>query len=78
MEHVPVICAAVRTPIGTFNGALSGVSPAELGSVAIRAALEKAGVKPEMVDEVILGCVLTAAKGQNVARQASLGAGIPV
>ncbi|CAK7070931.1 MAG: Acetyl-CoA acetyltransferase [Desulfovibrio sp.] len=78
MQNTPVICAAARTPIGTFNGALSGVSSAELGAVAIKAALERAGVKPEMVDEVIFGSVLTAAKGQNVARQASLKAGIPV
>lgn len=78
MKNTPVICAAARTPIGTFNGALSGVSPAELGAVAIKAALERAGIKPEMVDEVIFGCILTAAKGQNVARQASLAAGIPV
>lgn len=78
MLHTPVICSAARTPIGTFNGSLANVPVAELGEVAIRAALERAGIKPEMVDEVIMGCILTAAKGQNIARQASLKAGIPV
>lgn len=78
MSNSPVICAAARTPVGSFNGALSGVSAAELGATAIKAAMERAGIKPDMVDEVIMGCVLTAAKGQNVARQASLKAGIPV
>lgn len=78
MKNIPVICAAARTPIGAFNGALSGVSPADLGAVAVKAALERAGIKPEMVDEVIFGSVLTAGKGQNVARQVSLKSGIPV
>ena len=58
-EEVYIVGAA-RTPIGSFTGALSGVSAAELGSVAVRAALERASVKPEQVDEVIMGQVLTA------------------
>ncbi len=78
MPNTPVICAAVRTPVGSFNGSLAGVPAAELGSIAIKAALKRAGISPDMVDEVIIGCVLTAAKGQNIARQASIGAGIPV
>ena len=78
MQNNPVICTAVRTAVGSFNGALSTVSPQELGAIAIKAALERAGIKPEQVDEVILGSVLTAAQGQNVARQASIKAGIPI
>src|SRR3954465_10546310 len=72
-----VITAAKRTPVGAFMGAL-GTTPAhELGRVAIVAALEQAGVAPEEVSEVILGQVLTAAQGQNPARQASMAAGVP-
>lgn len=72
-----VITAAKRTPVGSFLGAF-GTTPAhELGRVAIEAALEQAGVAPEDVSEVVLGQVLTAAQGQNPARQASMGAGIP-
>ena len=78
MKHTPVICAAVRTPIGAFNSSLASVSAADLGALVVKAAIERANIAPEMVDEVIMGCVLTAAKGQNVARQASLKAGIPV
>jgi len=72
-----VFLSAVRTPIGAFQGALSGFSAPQLGAFAIKAALEKAGVKGEEVDEVIMGCVLTGGMGQAPARQASLGAGIP-
>lgn len=72
-----VIVSAVRTAIGSFNGSLKGVSAPELGAVAIKGALEKAGVKPEQVDEVILGNVLQAGLGQNPARQAALKAGLP-
>jgi acetyl-CoA C-acetyltransferase len=72
-----VIVSAARTPVGSFLGGLSSLSAAQLGEVAIRAALERAGVKPEEVDEVILGHVLQAAAGQGPARQASMGAGIP-
>src|SRR6478672_3735887 len=72
-----VITAAKRTPVGSFMGALGSVPAHELGRVAVAAALEQAGVAPEEVSEVILGQVLTAAQGQNPARQASMAAGIP-
>jgi len=72
-----VIVSAARTPVGSFLGGLSSLSAAQLGEVAIRAALERAGVGPEEVDEVILGHVLQAAAGQGPARQAAMGAGIP-
>lgn len=72
-----VIVSAVRTPIGSFNGALKAVSAPELGAVAIRSALGKAGVKADQVDEVIMGNVLQAGLGQNPARQAAVKAGIP-
>jgi acetyl-CoA C-acetyltransferase len=72
-----VIAGAARTPVGAFNGTLSGLSAAELGTVAIAAALERAGISPEDVDEVVLGQVLTASTGMNPARQALLAAGIP-
>ncbi|WNS74118.1 acetyl-CoA C-acetyltransferase [Bacillus sp. DTU_2020_1000418_1_SI_GHA_SEK_038] len=72
-----VIVSAVRTAIGSFNGSLKDVSAPELGAIAIKGALEKAGIKPEQVDEVILGNVLQAGLGQNPARQAALKAGLP-
>ena len=72
-----VITAARRTPVGSFMGAFATVPAHELGSVAIRAALESAGVAPSDVSDVIMGQVLTAAQGQNPARQASMAAGIP-
>ncbi len=72
-----VIVSAARTPVGSFLGALSSLSAARLGEVAIRVALERAGVKAEEIDEVILGHVLQAAAGQGPARQAAMGAGIP-
>jgi acetyl-CoA C-acetyltransferase len=72
-----VIAGAARTPVGAFNGALAGLSAAELGTVAITNALERAGVPAADVDEVVMGQVLTAATGMNPARQASLAAGIP-
>lgn len=71
-----VIAGAARTPVGAFNGALAGLSAAELGTVAISSALERAGVPAADVDEVVLGQVLTAATGMNPARQALLAAGI--
>ena len=71
-----VIVSAARTPVGSFLGALSSLPASGLGEVAIRAALERAGVSPEEVDEVILGHVLQAAAGQGPARQAAMGAGI--
>lgn len=73
-----VIVSAVRTAIGSFNGALSSLTAPELGSIAIKAAIERAGIKREDVDEVIMGNVLQAGLGQNVARQAAVKAGIPV
>ena len=72
-----VIVSAARTAVGSFLGGLSSLPASKLGEVAIRAALERAGVKPEEVDEVILGHVLQAAAGQGPARQAAMGAGIP-
>ncbi|NUN13441.1 MAG: acetyl-CoA C-acetyltransferase [Myxococcales bacterium] len=72
-----VIVGAARTPIGSFGGALSTVAAPILGSTAIKAALRRASVSPDQVDEVIMGSVLTAGMGQAPARQASLGAGIP-
>ncbi len=73
-----VIASAARTPVGAFNGSLASLSGHELGKVAITAALERAGIQPGDVSEVILGQVLTAGQGQNPARQASIAAGIPV
>ena len=72
------IIAGARTPIGKLSGSLSSMSAAELGSIAIRAALERAGVKPEQVNHVIMGQVLMAGQGQVPARQAAAGAGIPL
>jgi acetyl-CoA C-acetyltransferase len=72
-----VIVSAARTPIGSFNGALASQSAAQLGTVALKAAMERAGIAPDEVNEVILGQVLTAAQGQNPARQAAIHAGIP-
>ena len=72
-----VIAGAARTPVGAFNGSLSGLSAAELGTVAISSALERAGVPAADVDEVFMGQVLTAATGMNPARQALLAADIP-
>ena len=77
MEDV-VIVSAARTPVGAFSGAFATVPAHRLGEVAIRAALERAKVAGEEVSEVILGQVLTAAQGQNPARQASIAAGIPI
>jgi acetyl-CoA C-acetyltransferase len=73
-----VIASAARTPVGSFNGAFSSLSAHALGTVAIKAAMERSGVKAEEVDEVILGQILTAGAGQNPARQAAVAAGIPV
>jgi acetyl-CoA C-acetyltransferase len=77
MEDV-VIVSAARTPVGAFNGAFANVPAHRLGEIAIRAALERAGVTGEEISEVILGQVLTAAQGQNPPRQASIAAGIPI
>jgi acetyl-CoA C-acetyltransferase len=77
-DNTIVIASAARTPVGSFNGSLSSLSGHELGMIAIKAAIERAGVQPGDVSEVILGQVLTAGQGQNPARQASIAAGIPV
>src|SRR5216110_2467237 len=73
-----VIVAAARTPMGAFQGELKGFAAPELGAAAIRAAVERAGISPAEVQEVIMGCVLSAGQGQAPARQASLGAGLPL
>ena len=76
-ETTIVIASAARTPVGSFNGALASLPAHELGKIAIKAALERAGVKPADVNEVIMGQILDAGAGQNPARQASINAGIP-
>jgi acetyl-CoA C-acetyltransferase len=78
MQHDPiVIVGAARTPIGGLQGDFASLAATELGAVAIRAALERAGVEPGAVDKVIMGCVLPAGQGQAPARQAALKAGLP-
>lgn len=72
-----VIASAVRTPIGSFGGALTGVPAVELGAIAAKAAMERAGIKPEQVDQAIIGNVISAGLGQNVGRQVLIRAGIP-
>ena len=72
-----VILSAARTAVGKFGGSLAGIPAEKLGSIAIAEALKRAGVKPEQVSEVLMGCVLQAGQGQNPARQASIHAGIP-
>lgn len=72
-----VILSGVRTPIGSFQGALSSMTASQLGAIAIRGAVEAAGITPDQVDEVLMGCVLTGGQGQAPARQAALGAGLP-
>jgi acetyl-CoA C-acetyltransferase len=78
MQDDIVIVSAARTPVGAFNGAFANLPAHELGKVAIKAALERAGVEGRQVSEVILGQILSAGQGQNPARQASIAAGIPV
>lgn len=73
-----VIVSAVRTAIGAFGGALKDVSAADLGALVIKAAIEKAGVRGELVDEVVMGNVIQAGLGQNIARQAAIKSGLPV
>ncbi|MGE5545554.1 MAG: acetyl-CoA C-acetyltransferase [Solirubrobacterales bacterium] len=73
-----VIAAATRTPIGSFNGSLSGYSAAQLGELVIRSVLERAKVDARDVDEVLLGQILTAGQGMNPARQAAIKAGLPI
>jgi acetyl-CoA C-acetyltransferase len=77
MSNDVVIVSAARTPVGSFNGALASQTAAQLGTVALKAAIERAKLSPDDINEVILGQVLTAAQGQNPARQAAIHAGIP-
>lgn len=77
-DHDVVIVSAKRTPIGAFQGALAPVTATQLGSAAIKAAIEASGVKPGDIQELIMGCVLPAGLGQGPARQAALGAGVPI
>jgi len=77
MVREVVIASAVRTPIGAFQGSLAALTASQLGSIAIKAALQRAGVEGKHVNEVLMGCVLPAGQGQAPARQASRGAGIP-
>jgi acetyl-CoA C-acetyltransferase len=72
-----VIISAVRTPVGKFQGTLKGFTATQLGALAVRESLKRAGVNPEDVDEVIMGCVIQAGLGQNPARQAALRGGLP-
>ncbi|WP_298607604.1 acetyl-CoA C-acetyltransferase [uncultured Thiothrix sp.] len=78
MSDPIVIVSAARTPMGGFQGDFAGLSAPELGAVAIRGAVERAGISPDEVQEVIMGCVLPAGLGQAPARQAALGAGLPL
>lgn len=78
MENSAVILSACRTPIGSFGGVLKDLSASDLGAIVIREAIARAGVKPAEIGDVIMGCVLQAGQGMNVARQAAIKAGIPV
>ena len=78
MSKKVVLAGACRTAIGTMGGQLSTVPAADLGSIVIKEALNRAGVAPEQVDQVYMGCVIQAGQGQNVARQASIKAGLPI
>ena len=77
MTRKVVIASAARTPVGAYGGAFKTVSARELGAIAAKEAIKRAGIKPEDIDESILGCVLQAGNGQNIARQIALDAGIP-
>ncbi|MCL2007651.1 MAG: acetyl-CoA C-acetyltransferase [Treponema sp.] len=78
MKREVILAGACRTAIGSFQGSLAGVSAVELGAIVIKEAVVRAGLKPEQVDEVLMGCILQAGLGQGVARQASVKAGLPV
>ncbi|WP_277189307.1 acetyl-CoA C-acetyltransferase [Caballeronia sp. BR00000012568055] len=78
MSDAVVIVSAARTPMAAFQGDFASLTAPELGAAAIRAAVERAGLKPEQIDEAIMGCVLPAGQGQAPARQAALGAGLPL
>ena len=76
MQNDPLVIVSIaRTPMGSFQGEFAKVTSTELGSAAIQAAVQRANLKPQDIDEVIMGCVLSAGLGQAPARQASLGAG---
>lgn len=77
MSREVVIASAARTPIGKFQGAFSALSAVQLGTIAARAAIQRAGIKADQIEEVMMGCVLTAGQGQNPARQVLIHAGIP-
>ncbi|WP_284071423.1 beta-ketoacyl synthase N-terminal-like domain-containing protein, partial [Clostridiisalibacter paucivorans] len=77
MMREVVIASAVRTPLGTYGGAFKNVDAVKLGAVAVKAAIERAGIKPEMIEEVLFGNVLQAGIGQNTARQVTIAAGLP-
>ncbi|MGV3769681.1 MAG: acetyl-CoA C-acetyltransferase, partial [Sphingobium phenoxybenzoativorans] len=72
-----VIVSYARTPMGGFQGALAGVKATDLGAVAVKAAVERAGISPDAIDRIYMGCVLPAGLGQAPARQVALGAGLP-
>ena len=76
MSDPVVICSFARTPMGGFQGALSGVKATDLGAAAVKAAVERAGVPAAKVDQIYMGCVLPAGLGQAPARQAAIGAGL--
>ena len=78
MSKKVVLAGACRTAIGTMGGTLSTTPAVELGAIVIKEALNRAGVKPQDVDQVYMGCVIQAGQGQNVARQASIKAGLPI
>ena len=78
MSDPVVIASYARTPIGGFQGALAGLKATELGAAAVKAAVQRAGVDPEYIDRIYMGCVLPAGLGQAPARQAALGAGLPL
>ena len=78
MSDPVVIASYARTPMGGFQGALSGLKATELGAAAVKAAVARAGVSPQAVDQIVMGCVLPGGLGQAPARQAALGAGLPL
>ena len=76
MKEIYVV-SCCRTAVGSFGGSLKDTPAADLGATVVKAALERANMKPEQVDELMFGCILTAAQGQNVARQVGIKAGLP-
>ena len=76
-EDAVVIASFARTPMGGFQGAFAGTTAIELGAAAVRGAVQRAGVAPEAIERIYMGCVLPAGLGQAPARQAALGAGLP-